>query len=59
MLPNCVGLLPERGSYPWRKTLTVVLPLKASPAAAKFAEFIRSRKAGEVMLRYDYLPAGP
>ncbi len=57
VMPSATGL--KDGSYPWRKTLTVVLPLKASPAAAKFAEFIRSRKAGEVMLRYDYLPAGP
>jgi len=25
----------------------------------KFAEFIRSSKASEVLLHYDYLPAGP
>ena len=57
VMPSVAGL--KEGSYPWRKTLTVVLPLKASPAAVKFTEFIRSGKASEVMLRYDYLPAGP
>jgi len=35
-----------------------VLPLRASPAAVKFADFLRSSTASEVMLRYDYLPAG-
>jgi phosphate transport system substrate-binding protein len=49
----------KNGSYPWRKTLTVVLPVKADPAAEKFADFLRSAKAGEILLRYEYLPARP
>lgn len=49
----------KNGSYPWCKTLTVVLPSKASPAAEKFAGFLRSSKARAVLLRYDYLPARP
>ena len=57
VMPSVAGL--KDGSYPWRKTLIVVLPLKASPAAMKFADFIRSSTASEVMLRYGYLPAGP
>lgn len=47
----------RNGSYPWRKTLTVVLPLKPSPAAEKFAAFLRSSQAAELMRRNDYWPA--
>ena len=57
VMPSVAAL--KNGSYPWRKTLSVVLPVKASPAAEKFADFMRSGKAAEVMLRYDYFPAGP
>jgi phosphate transport system substrate-binding protein len=57
VMPSVAAL--KNGSYPWRKTLSVVLPLKASPVAVRFADFIRSSKASEVMLRHDYLPAGP
>lgn len=46
----------KKGSYPWRKTLTVVLPHAPSPAARSFAAFLRSPKAHAVMLRNDYLP---
>lgn len=49
----------KNGSYPWHKTLSVVLPLQPSPAAEKFADFLRSKKAGELMRRNDYLPARP
>jgi phosphate transport system substrate-binding protein len=47
----------KNGSYPWRRTLTIVLPLKPSPAGRQFADFMRSGKAREIMLRYDYLAA--
>jgi phosphate transport system substrate-binding protein len=45
------------GRYPWYKVLIVVLPVKASPAAEKFADFMHSSKAGAMMLRYEFLPA--
>ena len=47
----------KNGSYRWRKTLSVVLPLLPSPAAQRFVDFLRSDKARDVMLRNDYLPA--
>ncbi len=47
----------KNGHYPWRKTLTVVLPHRPSPAAASFAAFLRSPKAQAALQRYDYLPA--
>jgi phosphate transport system substrate-binding protein len=49
----------KNGSYPWRRTLSVVLPATPSPAAEKFADFLRSNKAGEILQRNDYLPARP
>ena len=57
------GVIPsikamKDGSYPWRKTLTVVLPLAPSTATEKFADFLHSAKAAEVLRRYDYLPGG-
>jgi phosphate transport system substrate-binding protein len=57
VMPSLAAL--KNGSYPWRKTLFVVLPVQPSAAAVKFADFLRSGKAGEIMLRYDYLPAPP
>jgi phosphate transport system substrate-binding protein len=45
------------GRYPWYKTLIVVLPVKAKPAAEKFADFMQSSKAKATMLRYEFLPA--
>jgi phosphate transport system substrate-binding protein len=44
------------GRYPWRKSLTVILPLKPSPLAARFADYLRSPEARAVMERCDYLP---
>jgi len=49
----------KSGRYPWRKTLTVVLPKQPPPAARRFAEFLRSAPAQAVMLRNDYLPVAP
>jgi phosphate transport system substrate-binding protein len=57
VVPSVVAL--KDGSYPWRKTLAVVLPLKASPAAVRFVDFLGSNRAHEVMRQYDYLPAQP
>lgn len=48
----------KKGAYPWRKTLTVVLPHAPSPAARSFAAFLRSPRAKAVLLRNDYLPVG-
>lgn len=47
----------KNGSYPWYKMLIVVLPVKASPAAVKFADFMHSSKVNATLLRYEYLPA--
>ncbi|PKU26176.1 PstS family phosphate ABC transporter substrate-binding protein [Telmatospirillum siberiense] len=46
------------GSYPWRKTLWVVLPKEPSRPARQFADFLRSDKASSLLARYDYLPVG-
>jgi phosphate transport system substrate-binding protein len=45
------------GRYPWSKALTVILPVKPSPLAVRFADFLRSPEAQAVMEQYDYLPA--
>lgn len=47
------------GNYPWRKTLTVILPAKPSRVAVKFADFLRSDQADEIMRRHDYWPSHP
>ncbi len=57
VMPSVAAL--KDGSYPWRKTLAVVLPLKASSAAVRFVDFLGSSRAREVMRQYDYLPAQP
>ncbi|HWR03545.1 MAG TPA: substrate-binding domain-containing protein [Humidesulfovibrio sp.] len=49
----------KTGKYPWHKRLTVVLPQRPSPEAAAFADFLRSAKAREILLRNDYLPLAP
>ncbi len=55
VVPSIANL--KNGSYPWHKRLSVILPLRPSPAASSFATFLRSPKAQAVMQRYDYLPA--
>jgi phosphate transport system substrate-binding protein len=57
VIPSLANL--KNGSYPWRKTLRVVLPSTPSPTAEKFADFLRSSKAGEILRRNDYLPGRP
>lgn len=47
------------GKYPWRKTLTVILPAKPSRIAMEFADFLRSDQADEIMRRHDYWPEHP
>lgn len=49
----------RNGQYPWRKTLTVVLPAQPSPLARRFADFLRGSRAAALMTRYDYLPLVP
>jgi phosphate transport system substrate-binding protein len=49
----------KAGGYPWRKTITVVLPVKPSLAAGRFAAFLRSHKAREILLQNYYLPSAP
>lgn len=55
--PSLVTL--KSGSYPWFKRLTVVFPRQPSPAATRFAAFLRSAQAQDIMQRYDYLPGIP
>lgn len=47
------------GKYPWRKTLTVILPAKPSTVAVRFVEFLHSATADEIMRRYEYRPDHP
>lgn len=49
----------KSGRYPWRKTLTVVLPTRPSALAERFAAFLASPEAAEVLRRHDYLPEKP
>lgn len=56
-LPSVATL--KNGSYPWHKTLTVVLPLNPTPATQRFADYLESGRAREILQRYDYLPAQP
>jgi len=48
----------QSGTYPWRKTLTVVLPPHPGPTAERFALFLRSADAQKLLLAHDYLPVG-
>lgn len=49
----------KAGTYPWRKTLAVALPLHPTPLALRFVDFLRGDRARAVLLRYDYLPLAP
>lgn len=49
----------QDGSYPWCKSLTVVLPQRASPLARRFAAFLRSAAAARVLQEHAYLPRMP
>ncbi len=46
----------QNGTYPWHKILVVMLPLKASPAAEKFARFLQSEKVAAILSSRQYLP---
>lgn len=43
----------KSGSYPWSKTLTMVVPARPSPAAEKFARFIQSNPARSLLQRIE------
>lgn len=49
----------KSGRYPWRKTLTVVLPARPSALAERFAAFLAGTEAAEVLRQHDYLPEKP
>lgn len=49
----------KSGRYPWRKTLTVVLPARPSALAERFAAFLAGAEASELLRRYGYLPEKP
>lgn len=51
--PSAINL--KNGSYPWQKSLLVMLPLKPKPEAEKFAAFLQSEKAHAILTRYNYL----
>jgi phosphate transport system substrate-binding protein len=46
----------EDGSYPWHKSLIVMLPSQASPVAEQFASFLRSDRAKDLLRQYGYQP---
>lgn len=52
------ALTLKDGRYPWRKTLSIVLPKEPSVQARQFADFLRSEKASSLLMRYDYLAVG-
>ncbi len=52
----CATFTVRNGSYPWRKSLIVVLPMKPGALAGRFAAFLRSPAAVLVLQAYDYLP---
>jgi phosphate transport system substrate-binding protein len=56
LTPSLAAL--QSGTYPWRKTITVVLPQHPSPTAEHFALFLRSTDAQKLLLAHDYLPVG-
>ena len=47
----------RNGSYPWRKTLYVVVPKGAGAMAERFSQWLRSGEADAVLAKYDYLRA--
>ena len=49
----------KRGSYPWHKEITVVLPRQPGALAEKFSAFLHGDKARAVLQRNAYLPVGP
>lgn len=57
-VPPSIATLKD-GSYPWRKQLSVVLPLQPSRLAMRFTAFLNSAAARRLLRRYDYLPSVP
>jgi phosphate transport system substrate-binding protein len=49
----------KAGTYPWRKILTVILPLRPTPLALRFFDFLHGEKARAILARHDYLPLVP
>jgi phosphate transport system substrate-binding protein len=54
MAPSLDNL--QSGRYPWRKTITVVLPTRPAALAERFVAFLNGPEAAAVLRRYDYLP---
>jgi phosphate transport system substrate-binding protein len=57
------GLTPSakalaNASYPWSKSLYVVIGKAPGPAVKGFVDFLRTPRAREILLRHEYLPAG-
>ncbi len=55
------GLTPSakalaNGSYPWSKSLYVVIGKAPGPVVKGFVDFLRSPRAREILLRHEYLP---
>ena len=57
-VPPSLATLKD-GSYPWRKQLSIVLPLQPSRLAMRFTAFLNSDAARRLLRRYDYLPSVP
>lgn len=57
------GLTPSakalaNGSYPWSKSLYVVVGKTPGPAVKGFVDFLRTPRAREILMNHEYLPAG-
>jgi phosphate transport system substrate-binding protein len=44
------------GSYPWFKTIYLIVPKHPGPELQAFVSFLQSRQAGEVLTRTEYAP---
>jgi phosphate transport system substrate-binding protein len=56
VMPSVTAL--KEGRYPWRKTLSLVLPKQPGNTVQQFADFLRSDTVAPLLARYDYLPVG-
>lgn len=54
VVPSLANL--QNGSYPWHKTLRVVLARQPSPIAEKFFMFLQSNAAKELLLKSQFQP---
>lgn len=54
VMPSLTNL--QNGSYPWYKTLRVVLPRQPKPVAERFFTFLQSNTAKELLIKNQFQP---